>query len=181
MFWYLTKLKQISNLINEARETALCRWVESFSLRANCSLLRHILVLTVLTRWATVYIVIFTILEQGKNRKVCHYLWTNTGKEEAKMWRHPCLLCILLQIQESMEPERTASDLASDLQAGKTTGGSPESYKQKSTMQDILSEIQSLVERSNIINVSINWFWLGKKLFASCLLVRSVAKHGDIG
>lgn len=44
-----------------------------------------------------------------------------------------------------------APGLAADLPAGETTG-------LKCSMQDILSEIQSLVERSNIINVSINWF-----------------------
>lgn len=56
-----------------------------------------------------------------------------------------------------MEPEGRVPGLADDLPDGETTGGSPESYKHKCSMQDILSEIQSLVERSNIINVSMNW------------------------
>ncbi|XP_045916269.1 nesprin-2 isoform X3 [Micropterus dolomieu] len=80
-------------------------------------------------------------------------------------------------IQESMEPERTASGLASDLQ---TTGGSPESYKQKSTMQDILSEIQSLVERSNIINrtphIDLNWYLKSSPDEPEIRLVRTVQK-----
>ena len=49
-----------------------------------------------------------------------------------------------------MDPERTA---------GGATGESAESFKPKSTMQDVLSEIQSLVEKSNIINVSIHFFY----------------------
>ena len=57
-----------------------------------------------------------------------------------------------------MEPERTAPGLAADLHAGEATGGSPESDKHKYTMQDVLAEIQSDVERSNIISVSICWF-----------------------
>ncbi|XP_044023969.1 nesprin-2 isoform X2 [Siniperca chuatsi] len=84
------------------------------------------------------------------------------------------------QIQESMEPERTASGLAADLQAGETAGGSPESYKHKSTMQDILSEIQNLVERSNIINrtphIDLNWYLKSSPGEPEIRLVRTVQK-----
>lgn len=57
-----------------------------------------------------------------------------------------------------MKSERTAAEPAADQEAGKMTCESPgaQSYKHGSTMQDVLSEIQSSVERSNIINVSIS-------------------------
>lgn len=61
------------------------RWSPSPSGQTAPKLLSHILVLTVLTRRATVNTVIFTTVEQGKNRKLCYYLWTNTGKEKAKV------------------------------------------------------------------------------------------------
>ncbi|XP_022621783.1 nesprin-1-like [Seriola dumerili] len=51
------------------------------------------------------------------------------------------------QMQEDMEPERTTLGLSADWGAGETTGGSPASCKHRSTMLDILSEIQSLAER----------------------------------
>lgn len=59
-----------------------------------------------------------------------------------------------------MEAERTAQELAAHPGAGEMTAESPgsESYKHTSTMQDIFSEVQSLVERSNIINVSNSCF-----------------------
>lgn len=50
-----------------------------------------------------------------------------------------------------MEPESTAPGLAAE----ETSDGSPESCEHECSLQDILSEIQSLVEKSNIINVSI--------------------------
>lgn len=57
-----------------------------------------------------------------------------------------------------MEPERTVPGLSG---VGETTGGLPALGKHRSsTMQDILSEIQSLVERSNIINVSMTFFFI---------------------
>ncbi|XP_028252465.1 nesprin-2a isoform X3 [Parambassis ranga] len=66
------------------------------------------------------------------------------------------------QIQASMEPERTPPGLSADLRAAKMTGESPKRCQHRSTMQDILSEIQSLVERSNIINrrphIDLNWY-----------------------
>ncbi|XP_037606336.1 nesprin-2-like isoform X2 [Sebastes umbrosus] len=79
-------------------------------------------------------------------------------------------------IQESMEPERTTADL----QAGEATGESPESYKHKSTMQDVLSEIQNLVERSNIINrtphIDLNWYLKSSPGEPEIRLVRTVQK-----
>ncbi|XP_035851599.1 nesprin-2 [Sander lucioperca] len=84
------------------------------------------------------------------------------------------------QIQESMEPERTAQDLTADLRTGEATGGSPESYKHKSTMQDVLSEVQSLVERSNIINrtphIDLNWYLKSSPCEPEIRLVRTVQK-----
>lgn len=55
-----------------------------------------------------------------------------------------------------MEAERTGPGSPADLGAAEVTGGSPESYAPGFTMQDVLSDIQDLVERRNIINVSIN-------------------------
>ncbi|XP_078030046.1 nesprin-2a isoform X4 [Epinephelus lanceolatus] len=84
------------------------------------------------------------------------------------------------QRQESMEPERTAPGLEADLQAWEATGGSTESYKQESTMQDVLSEIQSLVERSNIINrtphIDLNWYLKSSPGEPEIRLVRTVQK-----
>uniref|UniRef100_A0A3B4YV88 Nesprin-2-like n=1 Tax=Seriola lalandi dorsalis TaxID=1841481 RepID=A0A3B4YV88_SERLL len=66
------------------------------------------------------------------------------------------------QMQEDMEPESTTPGLSADWGAGETTGGSTASCKHRSTMLDILSEIQSLAERSNIINrtphIDLNWY-----------------------
>nr|XP_046228198.1 nesprin-2 isoform X4 [Scatophagus argus] len=80
------------------------------------------------------------------------------------------------QIQENMEPVRTALDL----QAEMTTGASPEAYKHKCSMQDILSEIQSLVERSNIINrtphIDLNWYLKSSPGELEIRLVRTVQK-----
>ncbi|KAM3861499.1 nesprin-2-like [Diretmus argenteus] len=56
-------------------------------------------------------------------------------------------------IQEGMEAERRASGLPSNFEERERTGGSSESAEHQPTMQDILSEIQSLVERSDIVNV----------------------------
>ncbi|KAL7388816.1 hypothetical protein ABVT39_021245 [Epinephelus coioides] len=84
------------------------------------------------------------------------------------------------QSQESMEPERTAPGLEADLQAWEATGGSTESYKQEPTMQDVLSEIQSLVERSNIINrtphIDLNWYLKSSPGEPEIHLVRTVQK-----
>ncbi|KAM7367651.1 hypothetical protein PAMP_013936 [Pampus punctatissimus] len=86
------------------------------------------------------------------------------------------------QMQENMEPERTAQELAPDPGAGEMKGGSPgsESYKHKATMQDILSEIQSLVERSNIINrrphIDLNWYLKFSPGEPEIRLIRTVQK-----
>lgn len=72
----------------------------------------------------------------------------------------PCLLCAQRQTRDSMEPERTAPDPP----AGEATGGSPEYHERRSTMHSVLPAIQSLVESSKIINVSINFFCLGGSL-----------------
>ncbi|KAM7395095.1 hypothetical protein PAMA_006717 [Pampus argenteus] len=86
------------------------------------------------------------------------------------------------QMQEDMEPERTAQELAPDPGAGEMKGGSPgsESYKHKATMQDILSEIQSLVERSNIINrrphIDLNWYLKFSPGEPEIRLIRTVQK-----
>ncbi|KAM3603169.1 uncharacterized protein V6R79_017666 [Siganus canaliculatus] len=70
--------------------------------------------------------------------------------------------CQQRQIQEDTEPEWTGMSLAADQQAGTMTGGSPESCKHKCSMQDILSQIQDSVERSNIINrtphTDLSWY-----------------------
>ncbi|GLD49701.1 nesprin-2-like protein [Lates japonicus] len=82
------------------------------------------------------------------------------------------------QMQESMEPEWMAPGLSAGLGAGERTGGSPVSYKHTPTMQDILSEIQSLVERSNIINrtphIDLNWYLKSSPGEAEIRLVRTV-------
>ncbi|KAK1889404.1 Nesprin-2 [Dissostichus eleginoides] len=76
-----------------------------------------------------------------------------------------------LQMEDSMEPERTA---------GGATGESAESFKPKSTMQDVLSEIQSLVEKSNIINrdphIDLNWYLKSSPGEPEIRLVRTVQK-----
>ncbi|XP_073348713.1 LOW QUALITY PROTEIN: nesprin-2a [Pagrus major] len=80
------------------------------------------------------------------------------------------------QIQESMEPESTAPGLAAE----ETSDGSPESCEQACSMQDILSEIQSLVERSNIINrsphIDLNWYLKSSPGEPEIRLVRTVQK-----
>ncbi|XP_068564553.1 nesprin-2a [Cebidichthys violaceus] len=84
------------------------------------------------------------------------------------------------QTQESMEPERTAPGLAPDLPAGEAAGGSPEYYEHKSTMQDVVSEIQNLVESSNIINrtphLDLKWYLKSSPDEAQIRLVRTVQK-----
>ncbi|XP_029351666.1 nesprin-2a isoform X2 [Echeneis naucrates] len=67
-----------------------------------------------------------------------------------------------VKMREDMEAKRTVPGLPADPGSGETTGGSPESCKPRSTMQDIFSEIRSLVENSNIINrtphIDLNWY-----------------------
>ncbi|KAM4521617.1 nesprin-2a isoform 3-T4 [Odontesthes bonariensis] len=103
---------------------------------------------------------------------------TNEGTE----WKLPGVLKEIQltqeQTQESMEPERTALGLPAALGPGEMTGGSPESCRHRSTMQDVFSEIQSLVERSNIINrtphTDLNWYLKSSPGEADIQLVRKV-------
>lgn len=64
-----------------------------------------------------------------------------------------------------MEPERTAEGSTAGPGAAETTDESPGACRR--TMQETWSEIQSRVERSKVINVSIDWF-LFKKPPGSC-------------
>lgn len=66
----------------------------------------------------------------------------------------PCV-CVQPQIPGSMEPGRTALGSPADPGSVEVSAGSGTSCTHKSTMWQILSEIQNAVERSNIINVSI--------------------------
>ncbi|KAK5852700.1 hypothetical protein PBY51_006550 [Eleginops maclovinus] len=79
------------------------------------------------------------------------------------------------QMEDSIEPERTA-----DVQTGGATGESPESFKPKSTMQEVLSDLQSLVEKSNIINrdphIDLNWYLKSSPGEQEIRLVRTVQK-----
>lgn len=67
-----------------------------------------------------------------------------------------------------MEPERTAPGSSADLGLAAGTAAATASHKHGSTMQDVLSEIQSLVERSNIINVSISTVFFNQIGAACC-------------
>ncbi|XP_034018265.1 nesprin-2 isoform X1 [Thalassophryne amazonica] len=60
------------------------------------------------------------------------------------------------QMGESMEPERTAQKRESDLGDRDAAGGSQESQNSRSTLQDMLPEIQNLVQRSNIANRTLH-------------------------
>ncbi|XP_037837524.1 nesprin-2 isoform X2 [Kryptolebias marmoratus] len=77
------------------------------------------------------------------------------------------------QIQEGMEPERTAPGFPAEV-----TDGSPESHKPRSTMQEAWSEIQGLLERSNIINRTphpdLNWSLKASPVEADIRLARTV-------
>ncbi|XP_022057033.2 nesprin-2-like [Acanthochromis polyacanthus] len=105
-----------------------------------------------------------------------------TLSEEKSEWTLPAALgdmgATQGQNQESMEPERTALCLSADLAAAETIGGSTKSSKHRSTMQDVLSEIQSLVERSNIINrtphIDLNWYLKSSLGEPEIRLVRTV-------
>ncbi|KAM6906809.1 nesprin-2a [Lycodopsis pacificus] len=100
---------------------------------------------------------------------------------EEREWKLPASLeDTERQTQKSMEPERTAPGLAPDLPTGETIGGSPEYYEHKSTMRDVFSEIQSLVESSNIINrtphIDLNWYLKSSPGESQIRLVRTVQK-----
>ncbi|XP_034436669.1 nesprin-1-like [Hippoglossus hippoglossus] len=81
------------------------------------------------------------------------------------------------QMHGGTEPERTEPGLSADLGAA---GESMASYEHRSTMQDIFSEIQSLVERSNIINrtphVDLNWYLKSSPGEPEIRLVRTVQR-----
>ncbi|XP_071323734.1 nesprin-2a isoform X2 [Trachinotus anak] len=98
-------------------------------------------------------------------------------KEESES-KLPASLDTKPQMQEDMEPERMVLDLSADLGAGESRGGAPASCKHTSTMQDILSEIQNLVERSNIINrtphIDLNWYLKSSPGEPEIRLVRTV-------
>ncbi|XP_037541118.1 nesprin-1 [Nematolebias whitei] len=82
------------------------------------------------------------------------------------------------QIQKGMEAERSSSP--ADLGAAEVTGGSPESYKPGFTMQDVLSDIQGLVERRNIINRTphpdLNWYLTSSRGEADVRLAQTVQR-----
>ncbi|XP_068433248.1 nesprin-2a [Clinocottus analis] len=84
------------------------------------------------------------------------------------------------QTPESMEPERTGPGLALDLPAWEATVRSPECDKHKSTMQDVLSEIQSLVENTNILNrtphIDLDWYLKSSPGESQIQLVRTVQR-----
>ncbi|XP_014270043.3 nesprin-2a isoform X9 [Maylandia zebra] len=84
------------------------------------------------------------------------------------------------QIPESMEPERTAPGSPADLGSKETPGGPANSGKEKHTMQDIFSDIQNVVERSNIINrtphIDLNWCLKSSPGEQQIQLVRTVQK-----
>nr|XP_014270043.2 nesprin-1 isoform X9 [Maylandia zebra] len=84
------------------------------------------------------------------------------------------------QIPESMEPERTAPGSPADLGSKETPGGLANSGKEKHTMQDIFSDIQNVVERSNIINrtphIDLNWCLKSSPGEQQIQLVRTVQK-----
>ncbi|XP_039874015.1 nesprin-2 isoform X3 [Simochromis diagramma] len=84
------------------------------------------------------------------------------------------------QIPESMEPERTAPGSPADLGSKETPSGPANSGKEKHTMQDIFSDIQNVVERSNIINrtphIDLNWYLKSSPGEQQIQLVRTVQK-----
>ncbi|XP_054871829.1 nesprin-2 isoform X5 [Amphiprion ocellaris] len=121
---------------------------------------------------------------ESKHSKVKERRDIATLSEEESEWKLPAALEDMgatqgqPQSQESMEPERTALCLSAGLAAAETSGGSTKSSKHRSTMQDILSEIQSLVERSNIINrtphIDLNWYLKSSLGEPEIKLVRTV-------
>ncbi|XP_062267756.1 nesprin-1 isoform X1 [Platichthys flesus] len=81
------------------------------------------------------------------------------------------------QMQGCTEPARTEPGLSADLGAA---GEAMASHEHRSTMQDIFSEIQSLVERSNIINrtphIDLNWYLKSSPGEPEIQLVRTVQR-----
>nr|XP_054604094.1 nesprin-2 isoform X2 [Nothobranchius furzeri] len=108
---------------------------------------------------------------------------TPAGQEAAPLMnddeqkRHGALQGTLLPreralIQGSMEPERTTPSSPDDLRAA---GGS---FKHTFTMEDLLSDVQGLVERSSIINrtshADLNWYLKSSPSDADVGLARTV-------
>ncbi|CAB1413948.1 unnamed protein product [Pleuronectes platessa] len=81
------------------------------------------------------------------------------------------------QTHGGTEPVRTEPGLSADLGAA---GEAMASHEHRSTMQDIFSEIQSLVERSNIINrtphIDLNWYLKSSPGEPEIRLVRTVQR-----
>uniref|UniRef100_A0AAQ6IQR6 KASH domain-containing protein n=1 Tax=Anabas testudineus TaxID=64144 RepID=A0AAQ6IQR6_ANATE len=110
--------------------------------------------------------------------------WDHLLHDETRESESPLLLAAReslqrqLVIPESMEPGRTVQGLSADLSAGEKTDDSPDSCKHRSTMQDILSDIQSMVERSNIINrtphIDLKWYLQSSPGELEIQLVRTV-------
>lgn len=110
------------------------------SLRADYPLRMHIL------EWAQLSGRVFT--GEGTEAIIRGQTWGQKNVMPRLYWTH----CKQPQRPgTNMEPERGLLGLL----GSKIAGGSPESYSMCS-MLGILSEIQTLVERSNIINVSID-------------------------
>ncbi|XP_054618423.1 nesprin-2 isoform X2 [Dunckerocampus dactyliophorus] len=83
-----------------------------------------------------------------------------------------------MQIGEDMEHERS-EELAADQERACESPGLP-SYRRRSTMQDILSQIQSMIEKSNIVNrtiyMDLNWCLQSSPSEAEIRMVRTVQK-----
>ncbi|KAF7666652.1 hypothetical protein LDENG_00098390 [Lucifuga dentata] len=81
-------------------------------------------------------------------------------------------------IQAVMEPEKRLLGLPADLGTGERTGGSPEAHTHRSTMLEMFCDIQSLVEKSNIINRTqhLNWCLESSPGEPEIRLVRTVQK-----
>ncbi|KAK2855974.1 hypothetical protein Q5P01_004709 [Channa striata] len=81
-----------------------------------------------------------------------------------------------LEIQEGTSA--TALGLSVELGAAEMTDGSPQSHQHRSSMQDILSKTQSVVEKSNIINrtphTDLKWYLQSCSGEADIRLVRTV-------
>ncbi|XP_061843165.2 nesprin-2a isoform X2 [Nerophis lumbriciformis] len=78
------------------------------------------------------------------------------------------------QVGEDMEPDRSAQQERTCDSPGQTL------YKHTSTMRDVLSQIQGMVERSNILNrtihMDLNWCLQSSPCEAEIRLVRTVQK-----
>nr|XP_057913540.1 nesprin-2 isoform X2 [Doryrhamphus excisus] len=84
----------------------------------------------------------------------------------------------VMQVGEDMERE-SAEELADDQERTPESPGLS-SYKRRSTMQDILSQIQNMIEKSNILNrtlhMDLNWCLQSSPSEAEIRMVRTVQK-----